>query len=188
VDLAQANLEPIPVRLGGETYRVRPRPLAELGELQALYKRSIPSPLTRTLEAIDQADRRGAKLSEGLKRLAISTAQREPWPPRVGSLAWLTDLDEAGLAPEVVRFALAPEHPDVDLTKATQLVADADSGELSWLVLALFHGRGEGDLRPKAPAGATTTETTTPPEMMATTTPDTSASETTGPASSATSP
>src|SRR5690606_13533385 len=105
----------IPVTIAGQTYRVRVRPLAELGQLQAVYKREVASPILRAAEALEQAERLGVRLSEPTRRLMMSQAHREAkhWPPLLGSHAWLSDMDEAGLAHHVLHVALSAEHPEL---------------------------------------------------------------------------
>ena len=163
MDLAHASGQPIEIALAGATYRVRVRPLGELGGLQAIYKREIPSPLLRAAEALDQAEARGVKLSEPTRRLLISQAHREAkhWPPLIGSLAWLSDVDEAGLAADVLHFALKPEHPELGKADCEAIWREATDAELAAFVAAFFRGKAPGDADPKAATG--TGETTAPP-------------------------
>jgi hypothetical protein len=156
MDLAEATRQPIPVKLAGKDYTIRPRTLAELGELQAWFKRAIPSPIVRAAESIEEARRRGVAMPESARALIYAEAVKAAatWPPRLGSMAWLEALDAANAEHEVVRFALAPTHPEVTDDIAQAIMAEATGEELGVVTYILFMGKHPD---PKAQPPATTT-------------------------------
>lgn len=152
MDLAEATRQPIAVKLAGKDYTIRPRTLAELGELQSWFKRTIPSPIVRAAESIEEAKRRGVPMSEPLRRMILEQATHaaSTWPPRIGSGPWLEALDAANEEHEVIRFALAPTHPDVTSETARELTNNAEPEELFAVTHILFLGKSP-DPKPTAP-------------------------------------
>jgi hypothetical protein len=142
VDLGEATGQSVKVRIAGQDWSVRPRTLAELGELQGWFKRTIPSPLVRAMQSVEQARRLKVGVGEVVQTLVIEAAQRAElaWPPRVGSHHWLDAVDQAGEQAHVVAFALRPEHPEIDDAAAASLGERADVGECATAVYAMLFG------------------------------------------------
>lgn len=179
MDLADATGQPVTVTIAGREWRVKPRGLDEMGELQGWFKREIPSPGVRAMLSVDQARRLKLGIGQAVLDAMLEAGQRGDlsWPPRVGSYHWLDAVDQAGKAAHVLAFALRPEHPEIDDDAAGKLSERAGDGEVATAVYAALFG---GLPDPKAPA-PTTGPTTT---MTAPTPP----SGTTGATSSTTSP
>ena len=169
MDLAEFSREPIDLTLAGQSFRVRPRPLKELGPLQAWFKRTIRTPLVRAAEAVEQLRRLKLPVSAVVEGLILAQAQREElaWPPVIGSFAWLDAVDRADQAAEVVRYALAPLHPEITLERAKELLEAAEPGEVGTLTAVLFTGKlpdpKASGTEPTVPATTTTNGTTTDP-------------------------
>jgi hypothetical protein len=174
MDLSESVGSSIPVKLAGRQWLIKIRTLAELAELQAWFKREIPSPLVRAMEAAQKAQK--SKISQAIIDMVLEHAQRAElaWPPRLGSWHWLDAVDQIGKQGHVIAFALKPEHPEVDEAEANRLIEAAESGEVATLACVLFHGRLP-DPKELAPT-------------MGQTTSGQSANETTGATSSITSP
>jgi hypothetical protein len=158
VDLAVMTKQPLDVELAGKAWRLKPRTYSELGELQAWFKRSVRSPLVRTMESLEQARSLGVAIEAPVRELMVRVATEKlaTWPPRVGSVAWLEAVEEAGLEPHVVHFALSALHPELTVDQAAELCREAAPGETGVIAFALFSGR-----LPDPKAGVTPTTTTT---------------------------
>ena len=141
MDLSETLGKSLTVTLAGKEWQVKIRTLAELADLQAWFRRAIPSPLVRAMEAAEKA--RAAKVGQAILNLVLEHAQRSElaWPPRLGSWHWLDAVDQAGQQGHVIAFALQPEHPEIDDAAAEKLIEDASAGEVATVACVLFHGR-----------------------------------------------
>lgn len=163
MDLAELVGAAVEVPLAGRVFLVSPRPLRVLGELQGWFKRAVPGPVVRAAEQIEQARRLGIPMSREMRELAMDAAVKagQSWPPQLGGAAWCEAVDAAGLAHEVIRFALTQHQPDVTAEDCRALADGATASEIAGLLLVLFYGT---TAPPKAstPTGPGTTGTDAP--------------------------
>lgn len=152
MDLAEASNQPVELDLAGETYRARCLTLAEWGELQAWYKRAVPSPLERVARALQSAEARGEPVPRWVAEILADQAigASAVWPPRLGTAEWLRGLDsaEAGVA-EFVWHALRRDNPGLTREAAANLSDRAAQPELNALLNVAVFGRPPD---PKSPA------------------------------------
>jgi hypothetical protein len=181
VDIADASGQPIPVRIAGRDWLVKPRTLTELGSLQAWFKREVPSPLVRAMQAVEQSRRLKTGVGDAIQTLVIEAAQRSElsWPPRVGTYHWLDAVDQVGKESHVLAFALQAEHPEIDDAAAELLVEQSKSGEVAAACFAMIYGVAPA---PKSEAPATMPGTTTNPIPVSSTTGASSTGTSDGPA------
>jgi hypothetical protein len=144
MDLAEATNQPIEILLGGEPFLARALKLSEWGELQAWYKRAVPSPLERVARAIAAAKDRGepipAPVAELLADQAIAASA--VWPPRIGTVEWLRGIDgvEGGVA-EFFWHSLRRDNPGLARDDATRLAASASPDEVAALESVVLLGK-----------------------------------------------
>jgi hypothetical protein len=162
IGLDAATAEPISLPLAGGTYQVKPRTLAELAPLQAWFRESIPGPLLRTAEALEQARRLKIDLGSDVRNALLDAAHRESlaWPPMLLGYYWRRAVDDAGHAWKVVHCALQPCHPSVTEEEARRLVDASEPGELGTIAYVLRYGAMPEPIDPKAEAGTATPTTT----------------------------
>jgi hypothetical protein len=142
MDLGEATGQSVKVRIAGRDWQIKPRTLSELGELAGWFKREIPSPLVRAMQAVEQARRLRVGIGEAVQAATLEAAQRAElaWPPRVGSIRWLDAVDQAEQQAHVLAFALKPEHPEIDDAVAAELTERAEAGECATAVYAMLIG------------------------------------------------
>jgi hypothetical protein len=169
MDLATATQQPIRLPMAGRTWKVRARSLEELGPLQAWFRETIPAPLVRAMQSLEQARKLRVDLGDSVKRMLLDHAQQETlaWPPMVLSWHWRRAVDEAGHAWKVVHYALVAEHPELTEDEARTLADTSEPGELSNVAYALRWGEPPPD--PKAEGASVTTGQTSSPPLSPTT-------------------
>jgi hypothetical protein len=161
MDLAEYTREDLIVPLGEERYALKPRTLAELGELQGWFKRTIPSPLTLAIGSLDQCERVGTKVHPKVRDavLHVASLHERQWPPRIGTRAWLAHVEDAEQIGHLILWGLEPRHPQMTRPKADVLAAQATDEQLAAFCCGLFTGTLPD---PKARSNSTTSSTPTP--------------------------
>lgn len=158
MDLAEASNQPIPVALAGREYPARCLSAREWGEMQAWFKRACPSNTETTARAIVAAESRGEPWPPELRRLALDVAADKDrhWPPRVGTAAWLAEVDAAEGGPaEFVYCVLSRTVPGLTRDDAARIADGAAGVELAALASVAFRGKLPDPFR-SAPAPAAT--------------------------------
>lgn len=163
MDLAQATNAREPVTLAGRTYMARQLKLREWAELTAWLRKSVPSPVSVALQAVDDLRR---LTGHEPPRSTVETlydkafAEARAWPPPIGTRAWIFALDRALDGPaEFVRTALAAAGQALSLDEARAVADAATPEEYAELVRVCYFG-DPPDPKPATPASTTTTEPT----------------------------
>lgn len=162
MDSFQATNAPQYVTLAGRQFLVRQLSHREWTALQAWLKHATPNPLTAAISALAELEGRGVAVSELTRKAVLDHAHEESryWPPRVGSAAWFTALNQIDQGPaQAVKTILAACGVQVSDDEAHDLFGLATSEEMGWLWAVALHG---DCLAPKAMTGDSTT--TSPPE------------------------
>ena len=165
MNIAEYAREPVEFPIAGALRPVKPRTLAELGEVQAWFLRTVPTPLARAARGLA-----GSTLPKFLQEAAVMAATRAEigWPPRVGSAQWFQAVDDADVGAELVRWVLAPTHPDLDVETARAILDESDPLEVVEAALFAFTGARRPPKSETAPTQADTSpETATTPTTPA---------------------
>jgi len=143
MDLALMTSAPVPITLAGQPYNVRLLKLREWGALQAWLKASVPSPIAEALRALEQLKAAGEKLDPAIRQAVLDHAQDAArlWPPRVGSVPWITALNsvEGGTA-KFIETALFVAGYTLIINEVDALEKDSSIDEIADLIRVCLHG------------------------------------------------
>lgn len=140
--IAELTGAPVVVEVGGRAFRAGALALADWGSIQAWYSTHVASPIGKVAIAIAAADQARNPIPAHLQTWMFETALAIPFPPRIGTTAWIQGLDETeGGIGRFLFHALAPSNPDLTIEDAEELAEAATVEELQILQCVAFTGR-----------------------------------------------
>jgi hypothetical protein len=119
VDHATFVNAPFEISLDGRKWLVSALTFHEWGPIQAWIKKNVPGPLSAfTSEAM-------AGLNDQDRRIVLESASiaQRAWPPKIGTMAWFSALDNPGGQAEFLRAALGKHQPGITSDEC-ELIAD----------------------------------------------------------------
>lgn len=167
MDLAVATSQPEEIILEcGEPILVRPLKMKEWGALQAWFKRTCPSPVTRALFALQQMKDSGESVSLDAEETLLDHAQRQAlnWPPRVGSAPWYDAILKAdGAVAQFLETVLTKADPEVTRERCEGLAGLLTTDDMGAIIRVAMYGENPSVPKaggPESPTRLTRNQTT----------------------------
>lgn len=139
----------------GESILVRPLKQKEWGQLQAWFKRTCPSPVTRALFALQQMKDSGESVSLEAEESLLDHAQRQAlnWPPRVGSAPWFDAIVKAeGAVAQFLETVLSKADPEITRERCEALAPILSMSDLSSILRVALYGENPAAPKAEGPA------------------------------------
>jgi hypothetical protein len=172
IGLAELTNAPVTISIGGLDFEARAVTLDEWGGLQRWYGLHVAHPVGKLATAIEAAERAKNPIPKHLQTWMFEAALAIPFPPRIGTRAWVEGLDETegGIA-QLLLAILGPCNEGFDLAEAESLAEVATTEELITLQSVAFTGRlpdpkseGSESMETTTSLSPTPTETTDDPD------------------------